>query len=166
MAFERKNSVAMEDEAILVEGSSSRKWLLDLAAGGPLSRRQAVLLDPSLSAIGRDGADFTDEDVAEIKAAVAGARRLQRVESSAGSFSYRLSGLVAALTLVLLFLQPGGVERFGDSMSAPQAPGRLSSDAVITHPVVEAIGLPGARVYELAEEGFSVVLIVDESFEL
>ena len=38
--------------------------------------------------------------------------------------------------------------------------------AAITHPGIEAINLPGARVYELAEEDFDIVLIVDESLEL
>ena len=71
-----------------------------------------------------------------------------------------------ALTLCLVFLLPSSLRRSPDSsLLVPMADSRNVPE-IMTHSAVETLDLPGARVYELADEDFSVVLVVDESFEL
>jgi hypothetical protein len=148
--------------ACLVDGSSERNRLLEMAAGNPDDRRQALLADPSLAATPGDGAEFSDVDVERLKEAVRTVRRMRRLDDrDARRPSFGLSGLAAALLLVLVFLSPAEVDR---SMESSRTVAREATR--ITHPGIEAIDLPGARVYELAEEDFDVVLIVDESLEL
>ena len=165
MSESRREAAPARIDAVLIEGSPARRRVLDLAASD--ERRKALLMDPSLAATGAPSGDFSDREVQELKRSVLQARRLRAVESPSGErVSHGLSGLAMALTLCLIFLLPSSLRRSPDS--GVVVPGVDSRDVpeIMTHSAVEALDLPGARVYELADEDFSVVLVVDESFEL
>jgi hypothetical protein len=149
-------------DACLVDGSPERRRLLEQAAGSPGDRRRALLVDPSLAATPGDEVALSDAEADRLKQAVRAMRRMRHFENrDSRRPSFGLSGLAAALLLLLVFLSPADVDRTVESSWTGVGDG-----AAITHPGIEAINLPGARVYELAEEDFDVVLIVDESLEL
>ena len=165
MSEGRGRSVPPETDAVLTDGSRARRRLLDLAVSE--ERGRALLMDPSLAATGEPSEEFSDREVQELKRSVAQARRLRDVETSPGEpVSRRLSGLAMALTLCLVFLLPSSLRLSPDSsLLVPMADSRNVPE-IMTYSAVETLDLPGARVYELADEDFSVVLVVDESFEL
>jgi hypothetical protein len=149
----------------LREDSVARAHFLEMARSA--DRREALLADPSLAAGASSGGEFTDQEVRDLKRSVLQARRLREVEQAPSEpISNRLSGLAAAMTICLLFVLPSSLERAPDSEAPNPSSGSRPAPAAMTHSSVEALGLPGARVYELADEDFSLVLVVDESFEL
>ena len=156
----------MRGDEILIEGSGDRRRLLELAASGAQGRREALLLDPGLAARGAEAGHFSDAEVEDLKRSVLDARRLRDVESATHRpVSHLLSAIAATLILGMLFVLPVRLERHEGPLEDRISAG-LTAPEAITHPGFEALGLPGARVYELADEAFSLVLIVDESFEL
>ena len=153
-------------DACLREGTPARERLLEWAESG--DRQQALFLDPGLAAKGVHGGDFSDREIEDLKKSVLQARRLKTIgEAGRESASNRLSGWAVALTVCLLFLLPSSLKQTS-AAEAPLSTTHVSrlAPAAMTHSSVEALDLPGARVYELAEEDFSLVLVVDESFEL
>ena len=155
-----------DGDECLLEGSRERRQLLALSETE--NRELALLADPGLAAKGVPGAEqFGEREIRDLKRSVVAARRLREVEElSAEPVSHRLSGLAVALTLCLLFLLPSNIRRLPDSRGVPAVVEPRPAPIVMMHSSVEAIGLPKARVYELADEDFSLVLVVDESFEL
>ena len=155
------------DDSVLIEGSRARRDLLSRYRGDPDDHRSALRSDPSLAASSVDAGGFSDREVAELKRSVGAAKRLIGVERAVKRRVFRrFTGLAAALVALLALLAPAGEERGTGWVGAVQSPGSVFETAPITHPAVEAIGLPEARVYELTNEHFSVVLIVDDSFDL
>lgn len=149
-------------DACLVDGSPERRRLLEQAAGKSADRRRALLVDPTLAAMPGDEVVLSDAEVERLKQAVRSMRRIRRFDDrDSRRHSFGLSGLAAALLLLLVFLSPADVDRAVELSRTA-----VRDRAAITHPGIEAINLPGARVYELAEEDFDIVLIVDESLEL
>lgn len=147
-------------ERSLVEGTPERRRLLASLEGR--GRRRALFIDPGLAVRAGGQPEVSADDVAEIKKAVLQARRLRSMERHAeSSGTHRASGLAIAMALLLLLLVPAGVKRTSEPVHQDER-----TALPLTHSSVEALDLPGARVYELAEEEFSLVLVVDESFEL
>jgi hypothetical protein len=139
--------------------------VLDLAVSD--ERRKALFMDPSLAATGAPSGDFSDREVQELKRSVLQARRLHALGCPSGKpVSRGLSSLAVALTLCLVFLLPSSLRRSPESGLVVPGVDSVDVPEIMTHSAVEALDLPGARVYELADEDFSVVLVVDESFEL
>lgn len=139
-----------------------------LAVAESENRRQALLADPGLAASAVPREEFSDQEVQDLKRSVLLARRLSRVEAvERESISHRLSGWAVALSVLLVFLLPSSLRQEAPEIE-PTMPGPVSflTSAAMTHSSVEALDLPSARVYELADEDFSLVLVVDESFEL
>lgn len=151
--------------AHLREGDSARRRLLVVAESE--NRRQALLADPGLVVSATPREEFSDQEVQDLKRSVLLARRLSSVEAGGREpISRRLSGWAVALSVCLLFLLPSSLRQTPELEPTIPGPVSLLSSARMTHSSVEALDLPGARVYELADEDFSLVLVVDESFEL
>ena len=114
-------------------------------------------------------------DVAAMQAAVAALVRARRIEGempepqrSSGwrSETRHASGwrraAIAAAALVALVLEAGP-----RPIAAPAGGESLAgSQPLVAAPVYEPIGESGARIYELPTEGYSVVMIVDSSFDV
>ena len=138
-----------------------------LAVAESENRRQALLADPGLAASATPREEFSDQEVQDLKRSVLLARRLSSVEAvERESISHRLSGWVVALSVLLVFLLPSSLRQAPEIEPAMPGPVSFLTSAAMTHSSVEALDLPSARVYELADEDFSLVLVVDESFEL
>jgi hypothetical protein len=148
-----------------LEDSSARARLLRAAESG--DRRRALLADPGLAVSGLDDEEFTDQEVRDLKRSVLLARRLKEVDAdSEESLTNRLSMLAMSLALCLLFLLPSGLTQVPEAVPAGSSSGDRLTLGTMTHSSVETLGLPGARIYELADENFSLILVVDDSFEL
>jgi hypothetical protein len=158
-----------QPEAFLVEDSPERLWGLRHAEECPACRRALLRLDPTL-AVAPSVPEFESREVESLKAGVLNAKRLREMEASSGR-SIRGSQIAAAVTLIasLALLLPGQLEETGGGSGNGQT--ELSraltpSAAEVSLPAVETLDLPRARVYELGDEDFSVVMIVDESLDL
>lgn len=155
-----------EDEEFLLEGSAARERLLETLGRGESEHREALLIDPTLAAaseLEREHMEFGASDVADVRAGVERARRMGRVESANLRRRGRVvaATLVVALTLGLIAWQvTPHADSSGSSGMVPTESRRM------THSSLETLNRPEARVYELAAEEFSVILVVDESFEL
>lgn len=164
---DRRRRLTLLDDEVLIEGSGQRRRLLELAEAGAQERRHALVLDPGLAVRSTPGAAFSDAEIQDLKRSVLDARRLRDVESATRRpVSHVLSTIAATLILGMVFVLPVGLETRDGAVGDPTRDGLSMATEAITHPGIEALGLPGARVYELADEAFSLVLIVDESFEL
>lgn len=164
---ERRRRFALVGDEVLVEGSAHRRRLLELAEVDAQGKRRALLLDPGLAARSTPTGGFSDAEIQNLKRSVLEARRLREVESATRRpVSHLLSTIAATLILGMVFVLPVGLEKRDDAVGNLTSAGLSIAPEAITHPGFEALGLPGARVYELADEAFSLVLIVDESFEL
>ena len=153
-------------ETVLVDGSEARRRLLEMAGCDGEGRQQALALDPSLAVDGIEEESFDDDDLQRVKDAVLQARRLQEVERRRvrPASWLRAAGLVLVLGLSALSM-PKRID-----LPATSATGPVVNLQAVTEfaalSAVEAIDRPLARVYELVEDDFSVVMIVDDSFDL
>jgi hypothetical protein len=157
-------------DALLVEGSPERRWGLRHAEECPACRRTLLRLDPTLAVAAPSVPEFDSREVESLKAGVLNAKRLREMEAFSGR-SIRGSQVAAAVTLIasLALLLPGQLEETGGGRGDAQTElSRILAPSVaeISLPAVETLDLPLARVYELGEEDFSVVMIVDESLDL
>jgi hypothetical protein len=129
-----------------------------------------------------------------VRAAVAAMRAASRLDSleahprtSSGSSGWRRAAMAAVLALALV-AGPAGHDRTpgdaGDADAAIFRDGRvdisdmasqLASQEILPaaagqadfgEQVVEGVNLPDARVYHMSGEGLSVVMVVDESFDI
>jgi len=137
---------------------------LEHADGCPDCRRRALELDPTLIFRRLPSVPASEVDVDEMQAAVAALVRARRIEGERPEprrAGWRRAGIAAA-ALVALVLEAGprreAPAEGGESLAASQA--------LVAAPVYEPIGESGARIYELPTEGYSVVMIVDSSFDV
>jgi hypothetical protein len=83
-------------------------------------------------------------------------------------------GAVAAVLSLVAIATPAGhdvSERLGKGgvEAAIFREGRIGvapTEVDLEEPVVEGVNLPDARVYHMNDEGLSVVMVVDESFDI
>lgn len=138
-------------------------------------RRRALALDPTLLFVAEPPLEVSDREVETIRRNVAALCRARRVERDCESRRGRLArpaaaAIVGAVLLLLPthtarppipsgFLQQaaGGATPFVvESTSASEAPA----------PVLEQLDRRSARVYQFGEEDLSVVMVVDETFDI
>jgi hypothetical protein len=158
---------------------------LDHLAGCADCRRRALAADPLLVFQRLPAVAVAPGEVTAVQQAVATLRRSRRVAAAspapAGAAGrrrsladgrWRWSAAAAVLLAAALTLAPAGpgAGRGRGPQSAPVSPHlttvRGQADPVLTSAFVEDFDLPDARVYQLAEEELSVVMIVDPSFDL
>ncbi|HEV8581530.1 MAG TPA: hypothetical protein VGX68_20890 [Thermoanaerobaculia bacterium] len=97
-------------------------------------------------------------EVEAVRQAVAAMRTAERLESRRRFAGWQRWAAAAVLTFAALSVSRDKVphaERAAVTLSAPLSPAPA--------PTLDGVNRPGARVYHLANEGVSVVWIVDES---
>ena len=138
----------------------------------PACRRRALALDPTLVFAGlnrlQERAQPPSLDTDEIRRSLRTMRRTQALAARHSRLT--LPGRVAAaLVLALAALLLGGVPTGGPA-SEPAGAGFgypwLPQSEVASPPFVEAVGRPEARIYQLGQEDFSLVMIVDENLDV
>lgn len=151
----------------------------------PSCRARALDADPTLlfhlagsSAAAAPRETAPEGDVAAMRSAVAAMRRAERVEHAAASHAgWRgwVAGIAAAAVLTLgSFGLLEGWKRAEvvppTAASRVETTGSMASrsvdEALDDMPVVEGIGSPDARLYQMATGDFTVVMIVDEKLDL
>ena len=122
----------------------------------PSCRRAAFAVDPTL-AFRRPPAP-KEVDVESI---LQGARVLRRASRVRPPRLWREAAAAAALVTVALWVAPSGapVEDFKISESVP-------NPYVESLPTVEAVDRPEARIYQLADDELSMVMIIDETLDV
>ena len=127
----------------------------------PSCRESALQVDPLL--LFRGARSLAEPvDTAAFVAAVRAGRRQRRVERRASP--RRPAGVAAALVAGALLLAPSALFRGGETARPvrPAAP----VPGLSAHPLIENLDRPGARVYQWGSESVSVVMVVDESFDV
>ncbi|HYO16729.1 MAG TPA: hypothetical protein VE685_26325 [Thermoanaerobaculia bacterium] len=139
----------------------------------PACRREALAADPTLlfrrlPEIARTP-DDEEAEVHSMRQAVAAMRSASRIEASQRSFAgWRRWAAAAVLALAALSLgRDGGptldrAEAVATS-SVPELGGQPVSGP--KPPLHEGLDLPDARVYQVDDEEFRVLMVYDESFE-
>ena len=137
-------------------------------------RRQALAADPTLVFARLAAEDSAVVDVAAMRRAVETLRRAQRVSPGrarrgrAGGARWRLAA--AAVLPLLTVLLPASPRR----QSPPTPVARIATPAASSPsfaelaalPLVEDLGRPDARVYQLGGPDLAVVMIVDETLDV
>lgn len=132
----------------------------------PTCRRRALELDPTLlfRRLPAPAAEAVDlPAMQQAVAALVRARRIERAEPASPSAWWRRAA-VAAVALVALGVEAGPSRsglRGGEAVAVA-----TERSAPLAAPVFEQIDRPEARVYQVPTEGFSVVMIVDSSFDV
>lgn len=122
----------------------------------PLCRRSALALDPTL--LFRDPVTTKAVDVESI---LMGVRVLRRASPKRRSYAWREAAAAAALLAIGLWTAPSGSSLRQIQLSeSPPIP------YVENLPVVEAVDRPEARIYQLADDELSMVMIVDETLDV
>lgn len=141
----------------------------------PACRREALAADPTLlfrrlPEIARTPGD-EEAEVQSMRQAVAAMRSASRIEASQRSFAWRRWAAAAVLALAALTLGPLGRDG-GPTLdrtevvaisSVPELAGPPASGP--KPPLHEGLDLPDARVYQVDDEEFRVLMVYDESFE-
>ena len=135
-------------------------------------RRLALEVEPSLLFRRLAEPVESEDEVARMREAV---RTLIRSRQAAGRIAVlrRKWGSKAAVGLLagLAFVLGPRLERFdpdSESVEFRLPTDRVSSVPTMLDPLpsIEDVGIPGARIYQLQDEGLSIVMIVDESLDL
>ncbi len=149
-------------------GADPAGWrdALDHFDGCPACRRRALALDPTLLFRGLPAPPEEAIDLPAMQEAVASLVRARRIErsGSAPRRSWWRRAAVAAAVLVALGVEAG--PRRPGAPGVESAAAGANTPALVMAPVFEHIDRPEARVYQLPTEGFSVVMIVDSSFDV
>jgi hypothetical protein len=130
----------------------------------PSCRQSALRVDPLL--LFRGARSLSEPvDTAAFVAAVRAGRRQRRVERRAGP--RRPAGVAAARVAGALLLAPSALFRGGESVRPPRSARPAAPvPGLSAHPLIENLDRPGARVYQWGSESVSVVMVVDESFDV
>ena len=168
-----------QGESLLREASPERDAAELHFASCSECAQKAFLLDPSWAlrrpgATGPKGeAGFSSSEIADLEKIVLGGRRLLRIDGAARREVRAVSLAAAALTLSIVVA--------GAAMFQYTRPFRRPAEPVATAaettprswdaggPAPQAVGsvLPAAaRVYDLGQEDFALVMVVDETLDL
>lgn len=139
----------------------------------PACRREALAADPTLlfrklPEIAGTPAD-EEAEVQSMRQAVAAMRSASRIEASQRSFAgWRRWAAAAVLAVAALSLGRAGGPTLDRTevvamSSAPELAGQSVSGP--KPPLHEGLDLPDARVYQVDDEEFRVLMVYDESFE-
>lgn len=157
--------VAARESDLAVEPAGWREALAH-AESCPGCRRRALALEPTLVFRRLPSPAGGEVDVAAMQAAVAAlvrARRIERPEAAPRRAGWRRAAIAAA-GLVALVLQAG--PRPPAAPADRAAAVEAGAPSLVAAPVFEQLGGSDARVYQLPAEGYSVVMIVDSSFDV
>jgi len=139
---------------------------LEHAETCPDCRRRALALEPTLVFRRLPSPSSGEADVVAMQAAVAAlvrARRIEGLEAAPRRAGWRRAAIAAA-GLVALVLQAG--PRPPAAPAPETAAAEAGAPSLVAAPVFEQLGGSDARVYQLPAEGYSVVMIVDSSFDV
>ena len=122
----------------------------------PACRRAALAVDPTL-AFRRP---LAPKEV-DVESILQGARVLRRASRTRRSRPWRQAAAAAALVTIALWAAPSG---------APVEDLQISESVPIPYvenlPTVEAVDRPEARIYQLADDELSMVMIIDETLDV
>ena len=161
--------LAAGDE-FLRPGVASRRAALEHAASCRPCRREALRLDPSLAVAELPVADVTRSEVESIRDNVLALRRTRRLErdSRPRRPGARWAAVACLAVAALLFGGETTDRSPGERAGVTRPPQLLSADYRLygSLPLVESLEPAEARVYQLGQDDFSLVWIVDESIEV
>ncbi len=122
----------------------------------PACRRAALAIDPAL-AFSRPSAP---QEI-DVESILMGVKVLRRASRSRRSRPWREAAAAAALASIALWVAPSGAPiqevQIGESAPIPY---------VENLPTVEAVDRPEARIYQLADDELSMVMIIDETLDV
>lgn len=168
------NELASAGEALLREESPERLRAEQHLAVCSSCAERAFLLDPSWAVRRSFGQVFEASEITELKRSVTKAGRLLDIERTVAP-RRRWVRAAAIAVLVAMAAVAGIVSSRTDSartetqVQVPEAPRpvRLSADGVdASLPVIGSLAPAAARVYELGEEEFALVMVVHETLDL
>lgn len=169
--------LAAAGEAVLREDAPERLRAEAHFRECPSCAEKAFLLDPSWAVRKLPAPEFGAEDLAEIQRSLARAERMRGVERRFGT---RHPGrrIAAAAVLVALLGVAGilsdrsnsvEVADSGGFLVKPGAEGRQGDPAdelELSLPAIGSLAPETARIYELGEEEFALVMVVHETLDL
>ncbi len=158
------------------EASDAWREALDHLRACARCRATALELDPVLVFAAQSPLEVSDDEVDLIKGNVRTLRRARETEQATGERRRRIGRVAAAAAVISLLIllptqtarQPEPVQPVGPSLvsdSTPLGPVDLGFGEAPA-PMIEPLGLPLARIYQLGAEDLSVVMVVDESIDV
>ncbi len=193
MSCEVWDELASHGERLLQEGSPERSRAERHFARCSACAERAFLLDPSWAVrrLDRSGelhelerASFGEDEIAELKRDVLEAGRIRDVESTVRSHR-RFTRVVVAAALFAVVVAGGALMRTAGDFWAPSssrstsftaetiAPPRSSellptsgASIDLSLPSVGSLAPSAARVYDLGQEDFALVMVVHETLDL
>ncbi len=132
-----------------------------------LCRKEALKADPLLVFRRMPSVEITPAEerleIESMQQAVAAMRTARRLETRGRFAGWRRWAAAAVLAGVSLSVGRDKVPQLEQAASAPPAP--VVSSGYAAAPVLDGIDRPEARVYEVGDEEFSAVMVIDESYE-
>ena len=138
-----------------------------------LCRKEALKADPLLVFRRMPAAEITPGEerleVESMQQAVAAMRTARRLETRGRFAGWRRWAAAAVLAGVSLSVGRDKSPRLEQAAAAPPAPAVSSASssasvAAASAPVLDGIDRPEARVYEVGDDEFSAVMVIDPSF--
>ncbi len=172
--------LAASGEALLREGSPERARAEGHFATCASCAERAFLLDPSWAVRRLPDAGFTAAEIARLERSLGDAGRLREIEGAIapvrrGWRAAAVGGLLALGTMAGLLSIRSGADRTAESPGAPEArlqaaaeaaPQEAGGRAGVSLPAIGAVAPAAARVYELGEDDFALVMVVHETLDL
>lgn len=136
-----------------------------------LCRKEALKADPLLVFRRMATVEITPAEerleVESMQQAVAAMRTARRLETRGRFAGWRRWAAAAVLAGISLGVGRDKVPQLEQAATAPPAPVVSSgfTSGIGVAPVLDAIDRPEARIYEVGDDEFSAVMVIDESYE-
>lgn len=150
------------------EGTEPEGWAEAVAHSDACSlcRKEALKADPLLVFRRMATPEITPAEerleVESMQQAVAAMRTARRLETRGRFAGWRRWAAAAVLAGISLGVGRDKVPQLEQAAAAPPAP--VVSSGYTAAPVLDGIDRPEARIYEVGDDEFSAVMVIDETF--